>query len=523
MAIPPLIVVCTLLSSLVVGEEDVAVVDSDYSLLPQDNLCSLHIQIYNTSANYVHFGWSFSCDDSGTAYKIHYEHLEWMSCPHGTRSKEEAHGRGYIQTSDEEYKISGLIPFSVYRISIKAIPKNPNLQVVENFIMAETKSLPPKVQFGTSILPTKVSKNSLKFFWRDPSTSQCKDFNGIISHGRYIFKGEDHWNINDEREGTIPITENSIEFTKLRPYSFYSLSLYTLNSNKMLNPIPLIIKARTNSSVPPSPLNVEVLTSSSKDSVPLRWQPGYPPTGEIERYVIKWKYSGAENWMSSLSVPELIAKDHNLTFVISAYNKGVQEKSEWSNEARFVTNHTTSIVPFGNSGSLAIWEILLILLFSLLAMTLILGFVWLKFCHNKDGKYLSVPIYHMSRGGGNKMNEESNLSSPLTRELSKSIQNVPLPPVPGEHLYEELPTKSTLPANKLEYDEEMYLKPKYNISNAKSSDSLDTSEYLQPTFNQVTVDTSNLHQGDSNLVSENPPLHSSPIPVRSYEQKTLNT
>ncbi len=306
----------------------------------------------------ITLSWNYTCEPEASSgdmiYKVYYEHMEWMACATGVQDEDRGPGRGNYETSETVLVFENLHPYSAYKLTVKALPpRSISRRLPEELSrVGETLADIPDVMPEKGSIQTRVEEDGLKFYWRDPPQSQCRQFNGRLDGVYYILKGTDRWNLQEEQRGTT--VGNSFEFESLLPYSSYMLFLYAKNAEGSHNiNLPLRLKSKTTPARPTQPLELtDATTSSDKSRRLISWLPPYPPTGEIRMYTLRWRRSNSTDWEEKADVfpgDELCSDDAgeqgakpvchavsglasglNYTFQVSAYNEAIPQRGPWS-------------------------------------------------------------------------------------------------------------------------------------------------------------------------------------------------
>ena len=136
-------------------------------------------------------------------------------------------------------------------------------------------------------------------------------FNGILGGYQYSLEGIDKWNRDDYFNGVTTSDVNGYVFEDLQPMSRYVLKLFVMNRRGQINEtLPLLIYASTRKSnrVENPPRNVKV--SLSNESLLISWEPPYPPTSSVTKYIAQWQFADRTNklnkWIGLFEVaPEI--------------------------------------------------------------------------------------------------------------------------------------------------------------------------------------------------------------------------
>ena len=161
-------------------------------------------------------------------------------------------GRGNLEVEDvTQVEIPNLHPYSLYNLSVKALPdyKIPKgFQIPEEKkILGETLQGVPNVRPVQSSINTRLESTSLKFYWAPAPVSKCEHFNAFLDGYRFVLKGIDSWNVEVKKIGTI--SEESVLFENLMPFSNYILFIYVKTAEGLYNPdLHFKIPAETKSS-----------------------------------------------------------------------------------------------------------------------------------------------------------------------------------------------------------------------------------------------------------------------------------
>lgn len=359
----------------------------------------------------------------------------------------------------------------------------------EKSIYADTVQGVPNVRPVSSSISTRVTSNSLSFYWNPALPSGCEFFNADLDGYFYILKGIEPWNVQEERKGTT--FDSFMTFQNLQPFSNYLLFVYIHTTQGMYNPdLPFKIPAETQSADKAGTPRALQVSASSQDPPQhhLTWLPPYPPTGIVSHYVIRWKQPNSQIWSDSITVEpstdlcssrnytkneyekticHTISSQSNVTYQVAAYNAGSSEGGDWS----------TPVFPMlDESGNPPIGIIVVGVVTGIVVLGLFILAVICLFSKCKNsGRYKNVPNYstshstrHSGSPGSQKPGRPNSMPPPYTppslrrnsssatatttskyqhlllpmsshERHSVSIQEQPLPPLPSEDpLYEEL-------------------------------------------------------------------------------------
>ncbi|TRY75494.1 hypothetical protein TCAL_14558 [Tigriopus californicus] len=454
--------------------------------------CLQNLRVTGSSPTAISLGWDYNCGE-GALFKVYYEHMEWKACPTGIQDETRGRGVNNLETREASVHLEGLHPFSVYKLTVKALSLDQNLRPEELTMAGETHSDMPNVAPEVSTITTRAGVTNLKFYWQDPSPSKCKDFNSVLDGVFYILKGTDRWNLKQEYSGSTD--DNSFTFENLMPYSYYSLFLYARNTEGKYNTkIHYKMVGRTEPGKPLPPRDLQELADPEDGTVRLlQWLPPFPPRGEVNYYTLRWRQTNASLWLEHENVnPDQdqcpgtttlesrgeydvpvcftvtkLEPSANYTFQVSATNNGVPDRSSWSHEVIVSPVNEEGWSMFSGSQ-----RIILVIIIAVCLILLIIAISFLIYRQKAKARYKSVPDYEakgLNHNGASPMAfsnstlRNSHIRASLTPKshadtmkryqhhllpsdssLSrpKSIQETPLPPVPkDDHLYEELTLK----------------------------------------------------------------------------------
>ena len=423
---------------------------------PIDGLkCLKDFQTTDVTSTSLSVNWKYEChkiDDinvSNVKFKLYYNHDDFLSCSDKSIDSIPGPGRGVFEIKDEYGRnITGLHPYSIYRLSVKALPimvdgSTPRGPPEELELEAETLSGIPEVRPLESGISTKIRETSLRFYWRAPPPSECSYFFGLLDGYEYILKGIDRWNVNAKLKGeTHKVTE---EFKNLQPNSRYMLFVYARNSMGETNKAgALKLEAKTSPSkvplTPPRDLTVEPL--EDRTGFRLHWLPPYPPSTTIQKYQIRYKPSNAQVWTgtfradpgNSLCPEEDIEKDftcfsiaelhennderkpllQNVTFQVAGISS-LLGRSPWSPEVTSTLLDPDDVVLGGHVILVAI-VVGALMIFMLI---LLIIFLWHR---RQKQNYKNVPQYEPSKASSVRgVNNEPTPNNPASYYQQESV------------------------------------------------------------------------------------------------------
>jgi len=112
--------------------------------------CLNGFRVLGSTPTSITVGWNYTCDEQAR-FKVYYEHKGWNACSeHGDTRVDESRGSGVGNAETDQHAISfeHLHPFSLYRLSIKALV--PREVPEEAAVIAETLPDLPGVSPRTS-------------------------------------------------------------------------------------------------------------------------------------------------------------------------------------------------------------------------------------------------------------------------------------------------------------------------------------------------------------------------------------
>ena len=164
--------------------------------------------------------------------------------------------------------------------------------------------------------------------------------------------------------------DESIYVPGLQAFTSYLLRVFGRNQGGLVSRVPLDIRATTRATVPAPPDNIQ-LKAISCCSVHLSWTPAHPPTGDIARFEVGYRQE-ARYWSSPTEVSLLhqgacveaaelrsrraasasfcyvfndLSPDTIYGFRIRAFNRDVEEASEWSAVVAVTTQAAPTTAP----------------------------------------------------------------------------------------------------------------------------------------------------------------------------------
>ena len=318
--------------------------------------------------NVILLTWSTNCENV-IRFKIYPQHLRYKACRGPKNLRSEQDQNQVLETSHTAFRLKTLIAYSDYKVRISAIMADGSR--AEKTIQMSTLQDYPETRVEVSLSDTQSYQQALRFFWNPPSVSDCRNQRGVLSGYRLVLWGLDPWVLSSDPILSRDVDEHlhEIYFDKLLPFTNYKLEIYTKNKGDLVSKnYPMKLRARTLSTVPNPPTDLKLSPSAS--SVHLSWAPPYPPTGKVEKYIMRIGVNGSSSqsaviWRRRAEIPanrsciagvNTDANDktpicHVITglepdtlyiFEIQTLNENVTNPSEFSN-AVLVTTEPSSI------------------------------------------------------------------------------------------------------------------------------------------------------------------------------------
>ena len=221
-------------------------------------------------------------------YKAYPKHLRYKACDAGVKDDAVS---AVFETFDTRVTLTELRPYSRYEIEVIAVlsgaQEKEGREKVSGKIRLTTKQGKPETAPGRSSGVREFTQ-ALKFFWLPPSDEDCKNQNGV--HDGYFVElwGLDAWAKSDDpaQTKTVQDTIEEIYLPNLLPYTQYSVRVYVANEGGLRNPeMPLVMRGRTMAVRPAPPTDLKL--TPAQNSIHAHWRPPHPPTGRVEKYVVR--------------------------------------------------------------------------------------------------------------------------------------------------------------------------------------------------------------------------------------------
>ena len=483
--------------------------------------CLSDVSINEISSEQANLTWTFDCNENDLrGFKIFYDHMDYKACSDdiNRQMKHPKMTAGFLKPYNRWKVVGQLLPFSGYEFKVRPIFKDRSHSQEEKAVGGITEREPPSVKVRVQTADT--GTHHIKFILEGVNPNQCDQFNADLGYVRYHVKGQDPWNKDYELMEHVGWNATEISVTELLPNSRYGLALFVTDKDGNYNAADgdsdFDFTATTRPSgptEPPTDLRLDIRGPECS----LVWRDAYPPVGEADYYILSWTQGDGEWRTDRIEAREvqttriegekkensymlpLITADSSISVKIRSFNKGFSDGSPWSVE---VSNDDETM------------QIVIIVIIAVVGLILsILFAIWLKryirvrrYEAAKTDDYSQRPIIRELdprglNGPGNGIGSRQNSlrpsslaasvasSSPGTEvELRRGGQGKrgsrvrssldPLPPVPGEPLYEPLRFSQEPPL-----DEEQYLVP--NPAKVASVESLDEEGYLKPNFHRI--------------------------------------
>jgi hypothetical protein len=238
--------------------------------------------VTDTSAR---LSWSvdYDCKKTVTQFKVYTHHAEYAACGDGKGDKKL--NNVYETEADTQLVMTNLHPFSSYEIQVVGLMDDDS---VSGKVKLTTKPGIPDTRPSKSSKRPQAFKQALKFFWLPPPKEDCKMQNGVSEGYLVELWGLDLWVVSDKPAKSNVVVERieEIYLEGLEPYTNYKVKVFSRNEKGSYNRnLALEQRSRTMSVLPNPPLDVRL--TPAQNSIHVHWKPPYPPTGEVDRFVVR--------------------------------------------------------------------------------------------------------------------------------------------------------------------------------------------------------------------------------------------
>ena len=488
-----------------------------YTLISSEQ-CLTDVSVTEISMEMANITWNYNCKHHRIrGYKIYYDHLKYKACTEEINNNKK-HKRSYESNigPDETFRIIGsgtkLEPFSEYEFKVRPLfTDGTNSKEQEVSVFGTTENYLPVVKIrvkGVQTTPT-----SIIFLLDDLDPNECDKFNGDLGFIRYFVSGQSAWNTKFEQHGKADIGSTSVLVDNLQPNSEYGLQLFvTDKSMHYLDVESEDMKPWTGKTKPVAPTSLASITELTLDGsqCSIIWSDPYPPQGEVDSYHFSYKSDKSDSWQVTDNVKDMEVERvgnkkmykiyikgeqvEGLSVKMMLINKGFPDPSPWS-----------EVVTWGDAAAPLDTTVIIIIAALLLILLIVMAICIARKCNmvkrfrgfeqTKSNDYAERPIFQpaTSRESNNSFDRQSprhnsnvstiEMRTPRDRNkvnrasTGRASGMDPLPPVPGEPLYEPLRYPEEQPL-----DDDNYLVP--NPVKVASVESLDEEGYLKPNFNR---------------------------------------
>jgi len=280
---------------------------SFFLLLSSSLSCEIYkVEVRETSTTAL-LTWKTQSCDSVDSYTVSLRHDRWLAClDNQADSSNETGRREWNNIFQTSLNMTRLHPYSAYSGRISALKRRQAVKEV-NFEFSTAMDVPDTKPVFTEKDVTERYTQSLKFFWEDPDpTKTCPNQNGRKDGYWLELRGLDPWTLDPPVLNNISVRGNEFFAGGLQPFTKYMLRVYSQNLGDLVNRnLYMELQARTGSRAAAAPVNVTAKTIS-ESTVFLSWVPAYPPTGLIEKYMVRGgiysKVASGQNWTIPISV-----------------------------------------------------------------------------------------------------------------------------------------------------------------------------------------------------------------------------
>jgi hypothetical protein len=290
-------------------------------------------------------------------YTVEYTLQKYMACPLLTTASKPKD----VSTKTLSTVINGLEAYSAYKFIVIGLDNGGHR--IKTAFEASTKA---DIPLSRPLNPTASElTQAIHYTWEQPpllsDEAVCQQQRGQMDGFFIQLFSLDSWAasaliLND----TMPENVAIYYAQHLVPFTSYKLKVFIKNQDGLYNPNrPLEINAKTMSYIPRTP-QMAAATATSSSSVHLRWQPSFPPTGIIEKYIVRYGPKAAEvmDWKGQLEVANstnycskmsqqnhfVCVAMHNLeanttyVFQVQTYNVNISQPSNFSTSFEATTD-----------------------------------------------------------------------------------------------------------------------------------------------------------------------------------------
>ncbi len=336
---PPTALLCFLAAAAAAAA---AVAAADEEAVSDVVLCSVRdLRPKPVSPTSVELTWRTVGCPVVLSHKVYLSHRRFLACPPGAAEGSSNSSSSVEETgATESIRLKGLHPFSEYTAEVTALLPRGAVAASPEFSFRTPEGV-PELRPRRGKQPTLAYKQALKFFWMQPEAGEgdgdelCQRRNGradghhvelwaldswaVEGKGGNGDLGRAVWRHNKKESVNFAYVDGLVEHTR------YMLRVYARNAGGQWNqalPLelrwgspqtgvevfsltnPCLFRSRTLPSTPRPPKLEKALPSTN--SVHLRWRPAYPPTGFVQKYVVRVGKGDDEKkivWLNWYDVP----------------------------------------------------------------------------------------------------------------------------------------------------------------------------------------------------------------------------
>jgi len=352
---------------------EMAVLMTIVAILPgMVQACALVNEQVDATATSFTLTWQTEeCDNNVERVEVQWEHVKFLACTDG---HEDPSSRGVLdKLTVTKAVVRNLHPYSIYQVTIKATAKDRS--TIKSVTLAvETGMAKPEAQARPNNISSS-QKTIIRFYWDDPE--DCEKQHGHRDRYEVMLEGVDPWDLGKKEieAGALPV-DSSYLAHQLKPFSNYQLTVFNRNFDTTANQAyvnredPLIIQDQTKPTKPSTPERLKS-TFQTNSSVFLSWRLAWPPTGNLDKFLlevgrtdeegtVRWRPVQVEgHHVCNFNTEAIELFCYTVTdlepgvsyrFRIQAWNLDVDEPSPWSSELTQATAMAESVISSSTLG-----------------------------------------------------------------------------------------------------------------------------------------------------------------------------
>ncbi|VDN03313.1 unnamed protein product [Thelazia callipaeda] len=240
------------------------------------------------SPNEVLVQWLAPLVQRGTivGYDISYRLKHRLACPDEEPRDVSRDFVTVYNHKDLEYTLTGLLPFSLYQVRVRARTTELGLEEMKEIATEQQPPSAPPLNLQLSY----ALERSISFQWEPV---ECSQRHGHIVNYEYEIQGQDDW-AKLERQ-IANTTDTKVNIEGLTPFTKYIMRVKAYNSigggpnTENLD----AMTAKANAPLPPQDL---VVAQEGTDYFMISWLPPYPPYGPHDKYKIQYQLLNDNRW-----------------------------------------------------------------------------------------------------------------------------------------------------------------------------------------------------------------------------------